>query len=109
MGLARQHVRETVVAVPASFPKTFTLREIVRRGLHTGPRGAAEDLGSWLAALHKGRRRANLAGQSPDDDVRDPMGGTREDYRRMLVDVATLTKTLRDLGWPPTAELPLSG
>ncbi len=36
VGLTREHVRETVVAVPASFPKTFTLREITRRGSHTG-------------------------------------------------------------------------
>ena len=38
-----------MVAVPSSFPKTFTLREIVRRGLHAGARGAGEGLGAWLA------------------------------------------------------------
>jgi protein-tyrosine phosphatase len=38
VGLTREHVRETVVAVPSSFQKTFTLREIVCRGLYTGPR-----------------------------------------------------------------------
>ena len=100
MGLTREHLRETVVAVPPSFPRTFTLREIVRRGLDTGPRGAPEDLGAWLARLHDGRLRADLMGESPDDDVMDPMGGTREDYRRMLTDVAALTGTLRNLAWP---------
>jgi hypothetical protein len=37
VGLTRQHVRETVLTVPSSFPRAFTLREIIRRGFHTGP------------------------------------------------------------------------
>jgi protein-tyrosine phosphatase len=100
VGLTRQHLRETVIAVPSSFPRTFTLREIVRRGVHTGPRGAAEDLGAWLTRLHDGRRRTDLAGESADDDIWDPMGGTRDDYRQMLTDVSGLTETLRNLAWP---------
>ena len=115
VGLTREHVRETVVAVPSSFPRTFTLREIVRRGLDKGARGAAEDLGAWLARLHDGRLRADQMGESPDDDVMDPMGGTPDDYRRMLIEVSALTQTLRDLAWPsakPSAagkEAPRSG
>ena len=108
VGLTREHVRETVVAVPSSFPKTFTLREIVRRGLHAGARGAGEDLGAWLARLHDGRLHADLMGESPEDDVMDPMGGTPDDYRRMLTDVAALTQTLRDLAWP-SAKRPAAG
>ena len=100
VGLTREHVRQTTLAVPPSFPRTFTLREIVRRGLRTGRRGAAEDLGAWLAQLHDGRLRVDLMGDSPDDDVMDPMGGTRDDYRRMLTEVSALTQTLHDLAWP---------
>jgi protein-tyrosine phosphatase len=108
VGLTREHVRETVIAVPSSFPRTFTLREIIRRGRHTGARGAAEDLGAWLARLHDGRLRADLMGESPNDDVMDPMGGTPDDYRRMLTEVAALTRTLRNLAWP-IATLPAAG
>ncbi len=108
VGMTREHVRETVIAVPASFPRTFTLREITRRGNHTGARGAADDLGAWLARLHDGRLRVDLMGDSPDDDVMDPMGGTPDDYRRMLTDVAALTRTLRNLAWP-IATLPAAG
>lgn len=100
VGLTREHVRQAVLAVPPSFPRTFALREIVRRALHTGPRGAAEDLGSWLARLHEGRLRADLMGASPDDDVMDPLGGSRDDYRRMLTEVSELTQTLCTLAWP---------
>ena len=108
VGLTREHVRETVVAVPPSFPRTFTLREIVRRGLHTGPRGAHEELGAWLSSLHEGRLRADLMGESPDDDVIDPMGGMPDDYRQMLTEVEALTRTLRNLAWP-TANPPAPG
>lgn len=100
VGLTRQHLRETVTAVPTSFPRTFTLREIVRRGAHTGPRGAAEDLGVWLTRLHDGRHHTDLLGESPDDDVVDPMGGTPDDYCQMLTDVSGLTGALRNLAWP---------
>ena len=37
----------------------------------------------------------------------DPLGGSRDDYRRMLREVSELTQTLRTLAWPsakpPTA------
>ncbi len=108
VGLTREHVRQAVLAVPRSFQRTFTLREIVRRGLHTGPRGAAEDLGAWLARLHEGRLRADLMDASPDDGVIDPLGGSRDDYRRMLTEVSALTHTLRDLAWP-SAKPPAAG
>lgn len=108
VGMTREHLRETVVAVPSSFPRTFTLREITRLGSHTGARGAADDLGAWLVRLHDGRLRVELMGDSLDDDVMDPMGGTPDDYRRMLTDVAALTRTLRNLAWP-IATLPAAG
>ena len=108
VGLTREHVRHTVLAVPSSFPRTFTVREIVRRGLHTGPRGAAEDLGAWLARLHDGRFLTDHMGASPDDDIIDPLGGRRDDYRRMLTEVSALTQTLRHLAWP-SAKPPAAG
>jgi hypothetical protein len=45
-----------------------------------GARGAAEDLGAWLARLGDARLRADLMGESPDEDVMYPMDGT-DDYR----------------------------
>lgn len=106
VGAAREHVREVVVAVPSSFPTCFTLREIARRGLDAGPRGASEALGSWLARLHEGRQRREMVGDSPLDDIADPMGGMSADYREMLHEVSALTLTLRKLAWP-TCETPL--
>ena len=87
IGLTREHVREVVVAVPPSFAWTFTLREIVRRGLDAGPRGSSEELGVWLARVLDGRRNVDLVGDSPEDDIIDPLGGTANDYLRMLTEV----------------------
>jgi protein-tyrosine phosphatase len=108
VGLAREHVREVVVAAPDSFPKSFTLREIARRGLEVGPRGQTENLEDWLARLQEGRQRRDLMGDSPSDDIADPMGGTSGDYRQMLLEVSALTLALRDLAWP-SPETPLLG
>jgi protein-tyrosine phosphatase len=100
IGMSREHVREVVLVDPSSFSKTFTLREIVRRGNEKGQRRTDESLEEWLARLHDGRRHADLIGDSGDDDIVDPMGGSSDDYRRMLKDVSALTNSLRQLAWP---------
>lgn len=100
VGLSRAHVREIVLADTSSFPKTFTLREIVRRAIDQGPRPVEESLRGWLATLHEGRKHGDLIGDSRDDDIDDPMGGSPDDYRLMLQDVSTLTGTLGRLAWP---------
>ena len=63
-----------------------------------------EALGEWLARLHEGRRHADLIGDSPDDDIVDPMGGMPGDYRLMLTDVWALTRSFRNLAWPSPEE-----
>jgi protein-tyrosine phosphatase len=104
IGLAREHVREIVLSVPSSIARTFTLREIVRRGLESGPRRPGEEFGDWLARLVDGRRNVDLVGDSPEDDIVDPLGGASKDYERMLAEVRALTGSLRELGWPGSAE-----
>ncbi len=104
IGMAREHVREMVLARPPRFANTFTLREIVRRGHAMGHRRAGEKLGEWLARLQEGRRHADLIGDSPEDDIEDPMGGAPGDYLRMLSEVADLIASLRRLAWPSDEE-----
>jgi protein-tyrosine phosphatase len=99
IGMSREHVREVVVADQDTFVKTFTLREIVRRGQAAGPRRSDETLGGWLVRVHEGRRHADLIGDSAQDDIDDPMGGSSDDYRRMLKDVSELIDSLVPLGW----------
>jgi protein-tyrosine phosphatase len=80
LGMAREHVRHAVVADPAAWPRTFTLKELVRRGQETGPGASGESLADWLARIHHGRDRLALLGDSPADDVPDPVGGSPEAY-----------------------------
>ncbi len=99
IGMARSHVREIVVADPTSFTRAFTLREIVRRGTENGKRGQLQPVDGWLGEIGAGRRHQDLLGESPVDDIPDPMGGSSQDYRAMLAEVATLTRALHSLTW----------
>ena len=100
IGMERSHVREVVLADPPSFAKSFTLREIVRRGRERGPRRSEQSLADWLTQIGEGRRHVDLMGDSPLDDIPDPMGGRAKDYRVMLMELEMLTRTLHSLVWP---------
>jgi protein-tyrosine phosphatase len=77
VGMTRQHVREACVTYGALLQRSFTLREIVRRGEAAGARRDDETLYTWLARVGAGRRPEDLVGDSPDDDVADPIGRPR--------------------------------
>ena len=100
IGMAREHVREVVLAQPAVFPRTFTLPELVRRGHAVGRRGRLEILSDWLARVHEGRRHADLLGRSDEDDIPDPMGGTPNEYGASARLIAGLVDELIALAWP---------
>jgi protein-tyrosine phosphatase len=97
IGMARSHVREAVALAPDSWGRTFTLKEIVRRGEERGGRSAGEPLEAWLARLHAGRRLADLLGDSDADDVADPIGGPRRSYERTADELDDLTARLARL------------
>jgi protein-tyrosine-phosphatase len=80
LGMAREHVRHVVVADPAAWPRAFTLKELVRRGQQIGRGRPGESLACWLARIHADRDRRALLGDSPNDDVADPIGGPQEAY-----------------------------
>jgi protein-tyrosine phosphatase len=100
IGMARDHVREVIVSDAGAFTKTYTLREIVRRGRAKGPRYPGEPLFEWLLRLGAGRRPMDLVGEAPEDDTPDPMGGEPEDFRLMLEEIAASTRFLYSLIWP---------
>jgi protein-tyrosine phosphatase len=100
IAMERSHLRELVLAQPSSFSKTFTLREIVRRGGEVGERGEAQILSDWLEQVGAGRNHAALLGDSSLDDIADPMGGSSEGYRNMLSQLQILVFALHLLMWP---------
>lgn len=64
-------LREAVSLDARCWPRTFTLRDLVRRA---GSATAAAD-GDRVAGVHAGRRAGDLLRAGPVDDVPDPVGG----------------------------------
>jgi protein-tyrosine-phosphatase len=104
LGMAREHVREAVVMMPQAFPKVFTLKELVRRGETIGPRTAGESVSDWLARAHEGRKTSDLMGNSPNDDVPDPIGLPPSAYLRMAEELDDQLERLVALLWASAHE-----
>ncbi|MGO8864788.1 MAG: low molecular weight phosphatase family protein [Acidimicrobiales bacterium] len=100
VGMARSHVREAVALVPEAWPRTFTLKELARRGSGTGPRRPGEDLAMWLARVGEGRVPSELLGEADVDDVRDPMGGDPAEYVATGALLVELVDRVVALAWP---------
>lgn len=84
--MTREHLREAVVADPGSFPKIFTLKELVRR-LEQTP-------GASMPALAAGRKTADYMRNDPADDVADPIGQPRAKYEATAAELDNLLTTL---------------
>lgn len=99
LAMAREHVREAVVTTPEVWPRTFTLKELVRRAGRIGPRQPAEPMDDWLARVHEGRTTRELMGRSHEDDVADPIGQPRKSYERMIDELNQLLDQVVWLVW----------
>ncbi len=97
--MAREHLREAVLLVPEAWPRSFTLKELVRRAEQTGPRPGEEPFDEWLGKLHAGRTRTALLGSSGDDDVADPIGGSWSVYKTTAAEIHGLVDRLVRLAW----------
>ena len=97
VGMAREHVREVVDCWPGAWSRTFTLKELVRRGEALGARKDGQPLAEWLAAIHVGRSLSDLIGESEADDVADPINQPRSAYERTATELDDLTRRLARL------------
>ena len=97
LGMAREHVRESVVLMPEAWGYTFTLKEIVRRGEAHGPRGVGQLLRSWVAEVSVDRHRSDLLGAAKVDDVADPMGGPPARFAETVAELRELCRRLMNL------------
>ena len=101
--MEREHLREIAVMVESAWQRTFTLKEIVRRGTDVGCRSGREPMESWIARVHTGREPTELLGASSGDDVADPYGGTAEQYTATKLELESLVAEVADLIWPTEA------
>jgi protein-tyrosine phosphatase len=99
LAMARDSLRYAVTTEPGAWPRTFTLKEIVRRGERIGPRPPGEPFADWLSRAHAGRERASLLGDSAEDDVADPAGGSLRIYGDTARLLDRLVSRLTELGW----------
>jgi low molecular weight protein-tyrosine phosphatase len=97
VGMERRHVREAVVLAPEAWPRAFTLKQLVRRGMAIGPR-TTEPFDGWLARVHQGRRPLEFLGPG-DDDIDDPYGRSDDAFRRTATELDDLLAGFVDLAW----------
>lgn len=101
LGMGREHLRTVTVLDPSAWPRTFTLKEFVRRAGTVSPR--AGHLADWLAEVGRGRERADLLGDDPTDDVADPAGASVAFLRKTAGEVEGLIGLLVAAVWPRQA------
>jgi len=101
LGMARRHVREATVLDTSAFRKTFTVRDLVRRGEQHPSTGG--DLVAWLDVIGRGRRPTDVLGDDADEDVADPIGKPDAAYERTAVELEALVDRLAVLLEPFTA------
>lgn len=109
VAMARAQVRHAVVTTPDAWPRTFTLKELLRRGERIGPRSPDQALAGWLAQAHVGRERSALLGDSPEDDIADPFGGPSQGYTATAALLDQLLGRLVGLCWPNRTRVHRSG
>jgi protein-tyrosine phosphatase len=103
LGMAREHARHAAVLLPECWPRTFTLRELLRLGARAGARAPAEPLADWLARAGDSRSRRDLLGSDSADDVPDPYGRPLAEYQATASLLDRLTGDLVGLCRPDLA------
>jgi len=103
LAMTRHHVRELCAGYDAPIERTFTLKELVRRGDEIGGRVHGDSVYAWMARLNSGRRTADLMGDDPADDIADPVGRPRAVYEDTADELEALLRRFVQLlvGGPP--------
>ncbi len=94
LGMTRRHVHEVVLCDPGTLPRTFRLKEFVRRAAAVGARRGGQAVEDWIAEVHGSRDRASLVVRETSDDVLDPYGGPAAGYRATASELELLVGEL---------------
>ena len=105
IAMGRRHLRHAVALVPTAFARTFTLKELLRRGDAVGPRRAGQPLAEWLSAVHGDRTASSLLGENPRDDVDDPIGGPQPLYDSTADEITELVDRVVEIAFASAERL----
>jgi protein-tyrosine-phosphatase len=94
LGLTREHVREVVAMAPQAWPKTFTLKDFVRRAERVGPRRRHQRVADWLVSVGTGREPYQVLGADPEDDVIDPFGRRERVWKQVVDEIDDLVRRI---------------
>ena len=86
-------VRDIVAFDRSLWPRTFPLRDLVRRA-DAEPRGPGEGLADWLERIGATRRRIDLMGDHGPDDIEDPTGESLGKHLALAADLDQLFRRL---------------
>ena len=98
LAMTREHLRTVVGLDVRAWPRTFTLKELVRRAQAIPPATQAEGVAGWLRRVGEGRRADEMMTADPLDDVADPYGRPRSEHRVMIEETSALVDRLVRLG-----------
>ena len=104
--MERSHVRKVAVLAPDAWTRTFTMKELARRGEHIGARRANETPEAWVRDAHRGRRPDDLLGADDRDNLADPMGQSQKAFDRTAGEIGDLSRRLAKLLVAPDADDP---
>ena len=90
--MTREHLRAVVASHRTTFPRTFTLRELLRRASVNGRSGVP--FPEWVASVAEGRRAIDLMGDENGDDISDPYGLGRGRVASTAVELDVLIRQL---------------
>lgn len=94
LGMTREHVRDVVGISPAAWPKTFTLKDFVRRADKVGPPRRHQRLSDWLETVGEGRDPRDVLGADPEDEVPDPYGQRAKVWERVVDELDDLVSKI---------------
>ena len=98
--MTRDHLRNVVALDRRAWPRTFTLRELVRRASANGDPAIAH-VREWAEALGASRVVREMMSNDPTDDVADPHGLAYNRYTATAEELDSLVRVLVALApWP---------
>jgi len=80
--MERRHLGAVAELSIEAVRRSFPLKELAALAAATGTRPPAVPVSEWIARADRMRHPSSVLSVSTSDDVQDPMGGSRRDYRR---------------------------